>query len=112
MGHVCYWTGGLHSAAAGAELPFADVEEFGIVSLRFLFVLGLFWAGFDLVRILLLHSSMGFDSSTFNSNMLAIPSAVLQIILMLLLAFSSDYFGERTLFVSLPFLLSTPSDPV
>ncbi|KAI9870921.1 MAG: hypothetical protein M1830_003631, partial [Pleopsidium flavum] len=33
--------------------------------------------------------------STFDSNMLSIPSAVLQIILMLLLAKSSEYFGER-----------------
>lgn len=33
--------------------------------------------------------------STFNSNMLTIPSAVLQIITMLTLAFSSDYFNER-----------------
>ena len=35
--------------------------------------------------------------STFNSNMLSIPSAVLQIILMLLLAYSSEFFNERTL---------------
>lgn len=35
--------------------------------------------------------------STFDSNMLSIPSAVLQIILMLLLAYSSDFFNERTL---------------
>jgi hypothetical protein len=34
--------------------------------------------------------------STFNSNMLTIPSAVLQIITMLGLAYSSDYFNERT----------------
>ena len=34
--------------------------------------------------------------STFDSNMLSIPSAVLQIILMLILARSSEYFGERT----------------
>lgn len=34
--------------------------------------------------------------STFDSNMLSIPSAVLQIILMLLLARSSAYFNERT----------------
>lgn len=34
--------------------------------------------------------------STFNSNVLSIPSAVLQIILMLLLARSSEVFGERT----------------
>jgi len=34
--------------------------------------------------------------STFNSNMLSIPSAVLQIILMLGLAYSSEYFNERT----------------
>ncbi|TDZ25838.1 putative transporter [Colletotrichum sidae] len=33
--------------------------------------------------------------STFNSNMLTVPSAVLQIITMLTLAFSSDYFKER-----------------
>lgn len=35
--------------------------------------------------------------STFASNMLTIPSAVLQIVLMLLLARSSDYFNERSL---------------
>lgn len=34
--------------------------------------------------------------STFDSNMLSIPSAVLQIILMLLLAYSSEFFNERT----------------
>jgi hypothetical protein len=34
--------------------------------------------------------------STFDSNMLSIPSAVLQIILMLALAYSSEYFNERT----------------
>ncbi|KAL0059372.1 hypothetical protein AAF712_013883 [Marasmius tenuissimus] len=34
--------------------------------------------------------------TTFNSNMLTVPSAVLQIITMLLLAYSSDYFNERT----------------
>ena len=34
--------------------------------------------------------------STFNSNLLSIPSAVLQIILMLMLAYSSEFFGERT----------------
>ncbi|KAH8898923.1 major facilitator superfamily transporter [Thozetella sp. PMI_491] len=34
--------------------------------------------------------------STFNSNMLTIPSAALQIITMLALAYSSDYFNERT----------------
>jgi hypothetical protein len=34
--------------------------------------------------------------STFNSNMLTIPSAVLQVITMLALAYSSDYFNERT----------------
>ena len=34
--------------------------------------------------------------STFDSNVLSIPSAVLQIILMLLLARSSEFFGERT----------------
>ncbi|KAK4446393.1 major facilitator superfamily domain-containing protein [Podospora aff. communis PSN243] len=34
--------------------------------------------------------------STFDSNMLTIPSAALQIITMLCLSFSSDYFGERT----------------
>lgn len=39
--------------------------------------------------------NLGF--STFNSNMLTIPSAVLQIILMLALAKSSEYFNERTL---------------
>jgi len=35
--------------------------------------------------------------STFNSNMLTIPSAALQVITMLTLAYSSDYFNERTL---------------
>ena len=34
--------------------------------------------------------------STFDSNMLSIPSAVLQIILMLALAHSSEYWNERT----------------
>lgn len=34
--------------------------------------------------------------STFDSNMLTIPSAVLQILLMLALAYSSNYFLERT----------------
>jgi hypothetical protein len=34
--------------------------------------------------------------STFDSNMLSIPSAVLQIILMLALAYSSNHFAERT----------------
>ena len=34
--------------------------------------------------------------STFNSNMLSIPSAALQILLMLALAKSSEFFGERT----------------
>lgn len=34
--------------------------------------------------------------STFDSNILQIPSAVIQIITMLLLARSSEYFGERT----------------
>lgn len=38
--------------------------------------------------------NLGF--STFNSNMLTIPAAVLQIILMLTLARSSEYFNERT----------------
>lgn len=38
--------------------------------------------------------NLGF--STFDSNMLSIPSAVLQIILMLILAKSSEYFQERT----------------
>ncbi|EXF75469.1 hypothetical protein COL5a_010132 [Colletotrichum fioriniae] len=33
--------------------------------------------------------------TTFNANMLTVPSAVLQIITMLTLAFSSDYFKER-----------------
>lgn len=48
--------------------------------------------------------------STFDSNMLSIPSAALQIILMLLLARSSEHFGERTFhcffgeFWSLPLL--------
>jgi hypothetical protein len=35
--------------------------------------------------------------STFNSNMLTIPSAFLQIVTMLALAWSSDYFNERAL---------------
>ena len=34
--------------------------------------------------------------STFDSNMLTIPSAALQVITMLALAYSSDYFNERT----------------
>lgn len=34
--------------------------------------------------------------STFDTNMLLIPSAVLQIILMLILTKSSEYFDERT----------------
>ena len=38
--------------------------------------------------------NLGF--STFDSNMLSIPSAALQIILMLVLAKSSEYFNERT----------------
>lgn len=48
--------------------------------------------------------------STFDSNMLSIPSAALQIILMLVLSKSSEYFGERTFhsffgeFWSLPLL--------
>lgn len=48
--------------------------------------------------------------STFDSNMLSIPSAALQIILMLILSKSSEYFGERTFhslfgeFWSLPLL--------
>ncbi|KAK6812497.1 hypothetical protein RU639_011745 [Aspergillus parasiticus] len=48
--------------------------------------------------------------STFDSNMLSIPSAVLQIILMLALSKSSEYFGERSFhclvgeFWSLPLL--------
>ncbi|KAL4879951.1 major facilitator superfamily domain-containing protein [Aspergillus karnatakaensis] len=48
--------------------------------------------------------------STFESNMLTIPSAALQIILMLALSKSSEYFGERTFhclvgeFWSLPLL--------
>lgn len=33
--------------------------------------------------------------TTFNSNMLTIPSAVIQIITMLLLAYSSEFFDER-----------------
>ncbi|KAF1961087.1 MFS general substrate transporter [Byssothecium circinans] len=37
--------------------------------------------------------------STFNSNMLTVPSAVLQIITMLGLAYSSDHFNERTLHI-------------
>lgn len=39
------------------------------------------------------------DFSTFNSNMLTIPSAFLQILTMLALAYSSDYFNERTLHI-------------
>ncbi|KAL2819300.1 major facilitator superfamily domain-containing protein [Aspergillus cavernicola] len=48
--------------------------------------------------------------STFESNMLSIPSAALQIILMLILSKSSEFFGERTFhcligeFWSLPLL--------
>ncbi|KAL2801798.1 major facilitator superfamily domain-containing protein [Aspergillus granulosus] len=48
--------------------------------------------------------------TTFESNMLSIPSAALQIILMLILSKSSEYFGERTFhclvgeFWSLPLL--------
>lgn len=48
--------------------------------------------------------------TTFESNMLSIPSAALQIVLMLALSKSSDYFGERTFhclfgeFWSLPLL--------
>jgi hypothetical protein len=34
--------------------------------------------------------------STFDSNVLTIPAAVLQIITMLVLAYSSDFFDERT----------------
>ena len=37
---------------------------------------------------------LGFN--TFQSNMLTVPSAVLQIVTMLALAYSSDYFNERT----------------
>jgi hypothetical protein len=37
---------------------------------------------------------LGFSS--FDSNMLTVPSAVLQIITMLALAYSSDYFNERS----------------
>ncbi|PVH98062.1 MFS general substrate transporter [Periconia macrospinosa] len=37
--------------------------------------------------------------STFNSNMLTVPSAFLQILTMLALAYSSDYFNERTLHI-------------
>jgi hypothetical protein len=37
--------------------------------------------------------------TTFNSNMLTIPSAALQIVTMLALAYSSDYFNERTLHI-------------
>ncbi|KAF2006334.1 MFS general substrate transporter, partial [Amniculicola lignicola CBS 123094] len=37
--------------------------------------------------------------TTFNSNMLTVPSAVLQIITMMALAKSSDYFNERTLHI-------------
>jgi hypothetical protein len=38
--------------------------------------------------------------STFDTNMLTIPSAILQIITMLALSYSSDYFKERTLYVA------------
>ena len=34
--------------------------------------------------------------STFDSNMLTIPSAALQVVTMLALAYSSDFFNERT----------------
>ena len=50
--------------------------------------------------------------STFDSNMLSIPSAVLQIISMLALAYSSNHFSERTFhcfigeFWCLPLLLA------
>lgn len=55
--------------------------------------------------------------STFDSNMLTIPYAALQIITMLLLAFSSDYFQERTFhaffgeFWIMPLLIATLSIP-
>ena len=38
--------------------------------------------------------NLGF--STFDSNMLSIPSAALQVVLMLALAYSSEFFNERT----------------
>lgn len=43
---------------------------------------------------LTLKDALGF--STFDANMLSIPYAILQIILMLALAYSSNYFMERT----------------
>jgi hypothetical protein len=46
--------------------------------------------------------------STFDSNMLSIPSAALQIILMLALAKSSEYFGERTFHCFIGELWSLP----
>lgn len=55
--------------------------------------------------------------TTFDSNMLSIPSAALQIILMLALAKSSEYFGERTFhcfigeFWSLPLLAALVALP-
>ncbi|KAE8353369.1 MFS general substrate transporter [Aspergillus coremiiformis] len=55
--------------------------------------------------------------STFDSNMLSIPSAVLQIILMLALSASSEYFGERAFhclfgeFWSLPLLAALLAMP-
>ncbi|OJJ46645.1 hypothetical protein ASPZODRAFT_132743 [Penicilliopsis zonata CBS 506.65] len=58
---------------------------------------------------------LGFD--TFQANMLSIPYAALQIICMLLLSKSSDYFGERTWhcffgeFWSLPLLAALLSLP-
>lgn len=49
------------------------------------------------VQAYLTYSLRQLGYTTFASNMLTIPSAVLQIINMLALAFSSDYFNERTL---------------
>ncbi|KAI9043937.1 putative MFS transporter [Aspergillus affinis] len=46
--------------------------------------------------------------STFDSNMLSIPSAVLQIILMLILSKSSEFFGERTFHCFIGELWSLP----
>lgn len=58
---------------------------------------------------------LGFD--TFDANMLSIPSAALQIILMLAVSKSSDIFGERTFhcffgeFWSLPLLAALVALP-
>ncbi|KAL3473830.1 major facilitator superfamily domain-containing protein [Aspergillus californicus] len=57
------------------------------------------------------------DFTTFESNMLTIPSAALQIILMLILSKSSEFFGERTFhcligeFWSLPLLATLLAFP-